>query len=286
MLPVLLASIKASDGVALEGFVVRPRTRSKTALIWVHGLGSRFSSGQTLAREVSSRAARAGIAYFKFNTRGHDIVARGAARYAGAAFEKFEDCVRDIRAVIRCARRLGYTSVILAGHSTGANKILYYAAQTHDRAVKGIALLGPMSDIAGEQKRIGKKRWLRGIAVARRLKARPDALMPKEFGFWGARRWWSVYHPGEREDTFPYYDPSARWTALRRIRIPVAIIVGSRDEYLDRPAKALVEHFKKNAPNAVSFTGAVVRGANHGFRKKENELARELISWARARFRG
>ena len=59
--------------------MAEPRRRRAVALIWVHGLGSVFSSGQPLIRELSARLTAAGIGYFKFNTRGHDVVAgRGA----------------------------------------------------------------------------------------------------------------------------------------------------------------------------------------------------------------
>ena len=90
----------------------------------MHGLGSVFSSGQPLIRELSVRLTRAGIGYFKFNTRGHDVVAGRGRTLAGAAFERFRDCVLDLRAVIAFARRRGYRRIVLAGHSTGANKVL------------------------------------------------------------------------------------------------------------------------------------------------------------------
>src|SRR5512138_82504 len=73
---VSLVRIATRDGVPLDGVFTEPRGRHATALIWVHGLGSVFSSGQPLTRELSTRLNAAGIAYFKLNTRGHDVVAR------------------------------------------------------------------------------------------------------------------------------------------------------------------------------------------------------------------
>src|SRR5262249_45577654 len=152
-------------------------------------------------------------------------------RLAGAAFERFGDSVEDIRTAIALARRAGYGRVILAGHSTGANKVLHYAARTSDRRVVGIALLGPVSDVAAEMKRVGRRELRRRVAVAERLARRDgDALVPREFGFWSARRYLSLYRPGGTEDVFPYYRPGARWSALGRVRLPIAAIVGGRDE--------------------------------------------------------
>ena len=69
--------------------MAEPERRRAAALVWVHGLGSVFSSGQPLIRELSARLTAAGIGYFKFNTRGHDVVAGRGAHLAGAAFERF-----------------------------------------------------------------------------------------------------------------------------------------------------------------------------------------------------
>jgi len=102
----LLTRVRTPDGITLEGIVVRPRRRTNTALIWLHGLSSRFSSGQPLMAELAPRLTRAGIGYFKFNTRGHDVINRDLPKLGGlggSAFERFEDCLLDIRAIIRFA---------------------------------------------------------------------------------------------------------------------------------------------------------------------------------------
>jgi pimeloyl-ACP methyl ester carboxylesterase len=279
---VSLVRIETRDGVALDGIVAEPRRRGQTALIWVHGLGSVFSSGQPLTRELSTRLNAAGIAYFKLNTRGHDVVARRGKGLAGAAFERFGESVQDIWAMAAFAGKRGYRRVILAGHSTGANKVLYYAARARDRRVTGLILLGPISDVAGEMKRVGERELRRRVAAAERMATKdPEALVPRAWGFFSARRYLSLYRPGGAEDVFPYYRPNARWTALRSVRLPIAAIVGSRDEYLDRPAPELIEVFRRNAARARSFTGAVVPGALHGFQERERELADLIVDWIR-----
>jgi pimeloyl-ACP methyl ester carboxylesterase len=282
--PVSLVRLRTRDGVWLDGVIAEPRRRRNAALVWVHGLGSVFSSGQPLIRELSTRLNATGIAYLKLNNRGHDTVARGGKRLAGAAFERFGESVEDIRAMIALARRAGHGKVILAGHSTGANKVLHYAVRVQDRRVSGLILLGPLSDIAGEAKRIGRRELRRRVAVAERIARRdPEALVPRAFGFWSARRYISLYRPGEAEDVFPYYRPNAGWAALRRVRLPIAAIVGSRDEYLDRRPTELMEAFERNATRARSFTGIVIPGAGHGFDKHEDVLARAIVRWVHRR---
>jgi pimeloyl-ACP methyl ester carboxylesterase len=278
--PVSLVRVRTRDGVWLDGVIAEPHRHRNVAVIWVHGLGSVFSSGQPLIRALSSRLNAAGIAYFKLNTRGHDTVARGGRRLAGAAFERFGESVEDIRIAIALARRLGYARVVLAGHSTGANKVLHYVARRRDRHVIGLILLGPISDVAAEMKRVGRRELQRRVAVAERIARRdPNALVPRTFGFWSARRYLSLYRPGGTEDVFPYYRPAARWRALRGVRQPIAAIVGSRDEFLDRPAGALIDAFARSAIHARSFRGIVIPRARHGFQNHEGELARAMVRW-------
>ena len=281
-MPVSLVSVQTRDGVVLDGVSAHPRGRRRTALIWVHGLGSAFSSGQPLIRALSAGLNAAGIGYLKLNTRGHGVVTRAGKRLAGAAFEHFGESVHDIRATIALAAGCGYRRVILAGHSTGANKVLHYMARTRDRRVAGLILLGPVSDVAGERKRIGRRELARRVAAAERIARRdPEALVPRAWGFRSARRFISLYRPGEAEDVFPYYRPDAGWTALRRVRVPMAVILGSRDEYLDRRPEAVTAAFERNATRARSFSGIVVPRANHGFRGHERALVREIVRWSR-----
>jgi len=151
LIPINLTQVVTSDGATLAGVVAEPKGRKKAALIWLHGLTSSFDSGQALMRQLSQACNQRGIGYFKFNTRGHHVVTKDGF---GSAYEKFEDCLKDIEAMIALAKQRGYRQIILAGHSTGASKALYYAAKKKNPLIKGLLLTGPASDIAGELKKL------------------------------------------------------------------------------------------------------------------------------------
>ena len=120
----------------------------------------------------------------------------------------------------------------------------------------------------------GHRGWPRGTA---------ERSCRSAWGFWSARRYLSLYRPGEAEDVFPYDRPGARWTALRAIRAPLAVMVGGRDEFLDRSPEALIEAFAAQAARAESFTGRIIPGALHGFQGREAAVARAVVDWIRDR---
>jgi len=284
MIPVLLTRVKTRDEVTLDGIYVKPKRKGDTALIWLHGLTSYFSSSQTLVKELSSLCHKRKIGYLKFNTRGHDIVVRGQGRHVllGTLFEKFEDCVLDIRAMVGFAKKLGYKNIILAGHSTGANKAVYYLYKTKDRNVKGVLLLGAASDISGEIQRVGKKTFRKELQRAKVLYRKgPFSFFISKGFVYTAYRFLGLYTPGKAEDVFPYHNPSAHWTALESIRQPIAVVMGSRDECLDRPVEKHVELFRKNAKRTKKFSEFIIKGSGHSFIKKERGLAKVIVKWVK-----
>lgn len=285
LLPVNLTHVVTVDGIDLSGVVVEPRGRKRAALIWLHGLTSSFDSGQELMRQLSQACVNHGIGYFKFNTRGHHLVDYGSHTakqngFVGASHEKFADTTKDILAIISLARRRGYTKFILAGHSTGAQKVLYYYAKQHDPRINGLILAGPASDIAGELKRIRPYLLLRRLEQARRRATKhPNELVPKSWGPWSNQRYISLFTPGSVEEVFPYHRLGGRWTFLKNARLPIVMISGERDQYLDQPAKKIMQMFRNQATKSKSFHGIVIPGADHGFRRHQRQLTKHIITW-------
>lgn len=278
MIPVFLTSIKTHDGISLDGIAVLPRHKRTVALIWIHGLGSNFARGQSMIAELTHQCSRHHIGYFKFNTRGHDIVARGKKDLAGYGFEKFETCIFDIHAMILYARKCGFKHIILAGHSTGANKALYYLYKKQNPFVKGLILVAGVSDVAAERNIKGVKRVQQGIRVAKLLNRKnPYALMPQTYGVITAQRYLSLYQAGTKEDVFPYYNPRASWKELGNIKTPISVIMGSRDEYLDISVKKYMDLFRGHARSTKAFYEVIIKGATHGFYRKEKEISYEII---------
>lgn len=285
-----LYQIVTKDKILLEGLFFGPKRKGNAAAVWVSGLTGRFSASPqrtlTLAKILNAK----GIAFAVFDHRGYGVVnslKRKTGKktkyiFGGTTFERFDHCVYDIDAVIRFLRRSGYKKVFLLGHSTGANKIAYYSWKTKGRGIAGLTLLGPLSDIPIFKKQLGKKyntavKWAQTMIK----KGKRNTLLPFSYvdrAFWSAERFLSITKEGGKEDTFSYYDPKRKFYWTRNLRVPVLVLIGSKEQYADRPVREIMGAFKKNIPEKF-FTGKIVAGADHGFKGKEKELAQIIKDW-------
>lgn len=292
MKPHQLIEARTRDGLTLPGVLFEPVRRRRAAVIWVPGLGGPFTSHLERTNELARQLNVHGIAFGIFNTRGSYTVAHLKAKRgkklkripAGVAFERFRDCILDLDAMVHEVKSLGYRKVFLAGHSTGANKVAYYLSHT-GKKVAGAVLLGPVSDIPGLRKDFGKK-FKRLLQVAKQLvrRGRGDELLPRSLAgswFWSADRFVSIAAPKQAEDTFPYYDAGRKFPWVRNWRVPLMVVLSSRDEFLDRPTAAFQHAFNKQCAHLIDYQFQLIRGADHGFSEHHAELARCLTNWVK-----
>lgn len=278
------------DGIALEGIVITPKRRTKTALVWVYGLGSRLSGGSPRHNALVRACGESNIAYAVFENRGAGAISffrnkKGKYVPGGKAMEPFERCVFDLEAMIRCLRRMGFKEIFFAGHSTGANKLAYFIKKRGCRGVRGFALVGPMSDIPSMREDLGRK-YKKALELSGRLvrRGRGGELLPltlTDGNFWTAARFWSIAREGANEDTFPYYRPGRKFAWAKKVTKPILVLVGANDQFADRPIGDIMEVFKREIPEKY-FSGKVVSRANHGFSGRERELASAIVSWTKA----
>lgn len=281
LLPVQLTQVVTTDGVTLSGIVIEPKRKKTTAIIFVHGLNSAFTSGHELTRRYSEVCQRSGYGFFKFNNRGHDIVSRAGKKLGGGGFEKFTDCVQDIEAVIALARRRGFKRMVLMGHSTGSNKALYYTYR-RPKKIDALILTGPLSDIGGMFATIGKAATNRLVIKAKLLAKRdPKTLMTVSGVVLTAERCLSLYEPGHAEDTFPAYRQGG-WKELHSVRCPLLVVVGEHDQYLDRPAEEHLSFFEHHARQVSALSTACVDDTDHSFHGKEHLLVSLTEDWLRS----
>ena len=256
--------------------------KPKRVIIFIHGLTASLFS----MRDVVDALTDSKTAVVTFNNRGFEQVSEvkriiGEERKwikAGAGHEKFTDCIDDIQGAIDFVRKAGVKEIYLAGHSTGSQKACYWAAK-NGRGVKGIILLGPLSDYAilVSQDKAGSLR--RAVARAKRLvqSGKSHAFMPEGSGLWftcDAQRFLSLSTPDSPEEIFTYAQPNKIPRLLRSIRIPILVLLAGAEEHGKESPRELASWFrgKLRGPHTVS----IVPKVGHGFKGGEKTIARAV----------
>lgn len=280
MIPAHVVEITTPKKFLLRGLWFGPK-HPKRVIVFIHGLGgSAFSM-----RNVVDTLVDQDTAVLTFNNRGYEAITTLRKKYplrslrygGGAAHEVFTECVDDIQGAINFVRRSGVRSVYLAGHSTGCQKSIYWAHVKKSRGIKGVILLGPIDDLSAELHRKGKNKIMKARAAAKKmyLQGKKRELIPSDL--WhevlDAQRFLSLYTEESVETMFLYALPKKSPRLLRSVKVPILVLMGEHDEYLDRPAKQVVEWFAKNIRHG---NAVLVPKTNHGFRGKESLVASHL----------
>jgi len=139
-------AIKAIDGNRIDAALWQPDNKPAgggTILVQVHGSGGNFAE---LPLRAPARAlSPKGYAALSISTRQHDDAINT---------DNFYDVRRDIEAAVMTAKALGYTSIVLHGHSLGTVQVEYYAATNWDPAIKGVILTGPFGKLPWKSRNI------------------------------------------------------------------------------------------------------------------------------------
>lgn len=275
-----LITFLAEDKLLLNGFLAE-KLRSGNCIIFVHGMTGNFYGG-ALSKALAEQAARSGYSTFCINTRGHDlesggkILARRQKRVRiGTKLERFEDSVYDIGGAIKAMKRLGYRNFVLAGHSTGCQKALYYASKRKDRSVKALLLYAPDDDYNLNRKKLGKK-WAGIVRLAKRMSSSGRKNVEIPITKFSAQRFLSVADLKRAESRLFNYDGPLR--EFGEVRIPVYVAFGKKDEGAVKPVSKYIEILKKRS-NSKSFGYIIISNARHSFSGYEKIAARAAVDW-------
>ncbi len=268
-----------SGNAVLDGFwYARPRPSGRVRpalLLFVHGMRSNFYRSRLkkeLLRQTMARPDSPDV--LLFNNRGAED---------GVLDERFADARADLAAALAFGRAHGYRRFLLAGHSTGCQKIIHLLASPRpEPGVAGVMLLGPCDDLAITRRDFGSQ-YDAILALARHRVAdgRGGEPMPdRRCGGFTARRFLSASDARHTEARILDYE--GRLTAFRRVRAPMLVLFGSREEYACLPVEAMLARLQASTASAA-FQGRVIPGGDHGFHGVETETVRVLLDWAEMR---
>ena len=274
-----LVYVSTSDGLLLEGVLVRPRgvPIQPLSFVWIHGNAARFYDYAYVA--ICRALAGAGYPCVSGNTRGHDVAAflwRGDADQprpwrgpqdmpigGGAGWERLEDAPVDVGAWVALAAGLAGGGVVLAGHSSGAQRVVLYQAERQDAQIKGIALASP--DLRGFMAP-GE------LSVAQQMMAedRGNDVVPAQP--------WAPFYRQSAASVVNRAEVLARLqsSGVRAIHCPVLALVGAREPGAANILEAMAGQF----PLAPRVDTATVADADHAYTGCATDVANVVATWA------
>ena len=229
-----------------------------------------------------------------FNNRGHDVITgvkkldkrkqKGYEReWAGMAFENFTECADDIQGAVSLAESLGAKEIILAGHSTGCQKSIYYLSRPgKQKLIKGVILLCPMSDYAAMIKQVPPEILKKNLQVARKMVKNGDGnkLIPSSLdaGYITAQRYISLYTADSVEEIFTYIDPKKLPHLFQKVKIPMHIVIAEKDEYLYYNATKTAKWFSVNTRSNAARV-EIIANATHSFQEGSTDVIKKIKNW-------
>ena len=210
-----------------------------------------------------------GLGILSFNNRGAE---------RGTEDEKFRTCLGDLDAAMDFARRHGHRKVVLVGHSTGCQKIVYGQAVRRYPAVAGLALLAPADDYAVLKRDLGP-RWEAKVAWARKQVAagKGHVLVSGLYERFTAGRFLSLSDSRAVEaNVFRY---GGALTQFRRVKCPVLAVFGEEEEFAAIPPAEMLGILRRRT-RSTDYDEMLIPGTGHSFKECEMELALAVCRWA------
>lgn len=301
-----LVHFLTTDNLLLPGLLYEPDKKTDKVIIYLHGNGSSSVFYKPEINEFAEIYNKHGYAFFPFNNRGaHFIksltrIKNGIEEKAlyGMTYELIEECVADIDGAVSFLQSLGYTTFILVGHSSGANKAVVYNYRKPNNKISRFVLEAGGDDSGLHFARMGKDTFLNALSTSQKhiSMGKGRKLAPKRLVGDLPISYQSLFdtiNPDGLYNTFSYYSflhktpanprpiPHTKelFVEVNALRTPTFVVYGSEDEYCYGRVEECMNIFSKNVKDNSYFSYSIIQGADHGFTNKEGELANTIVNW-------
>lgn len=239
------------------------------------------------------------ISFFAFDNRGAHFM-KNLKRVSGdeeervkcgTAYEKISECQYDIDGSLKYLEQFDYQEFYLIGHSTGANKIVLYNYLKPDNNISKYVLLAGGDDTGLHFEMIGDKKFKEILKRAKKeiKNGKGEKIVPKylhPFGY----SWQSIYdtlEPDGDYNIFPFFEEIKNkklsnkkiFREYSSIKKPTLVLYGDCDEYLTNNVKLYIDVLKKYDKSQGKIQYKIIKGANHGFDSKEDEMINTVSDW-------
>ncbi len=282
--------VPTKRGVVLCGVLFRPQRErtADTVMIAITGIHGNFYSnpfyyniGDTLnSGGIDFLYAQANDAFGRIKTVN---VNTGKEELIGSWNERFSYTDEDIDAYLTFAEKEGYRHIILAGHSLGANKVIYYLSRHHDERVEHFFLLSPanltymMSEVMKREKQAILDQVERGDG---------DKLLPFPFMGWVeciANTAYDWQFSGLLNNVHTAKDGD--FSQAEKVTHTGALLVGTYDNFTDGDPAEFLRNLNAHMPTAAQNKLIFIEKTGHTYQMKHQELAddilRQLQEWGK-----
>lgn len=280
--------VTTEDKLILQGLLYEPDQKTDKVVLHIHGMAGNFYENKFLDAMAKTFTDN-GWAFLTPNNRGHDYIAdlpiagnKEDSKRIGNVFEKFEECVLDVKCWMDFAQQQGFTEIVLQGHSLGCSKVAYYLSQTGDQRVKKLVLASP-ADMVGLAERWPDHKEMMELSKEWVKEGKGRQILPKLLEDWcylSAETYLDFHTRGNPIDVFNTYDKEAPSKTLEDIAVPTLAFFGDvKEAYIANMAKDALDIIKSKAKKAPSFEMAVIEGASHGYFAHEQEAADLILKY-------
>ena len=282
--------VPTKRGVVLSGVLFRAQQErtSDTVMIAITGIHGNFYSnpfyyniGDTLNDGgIDFIYAQTNDAFGQIQTVNLNT---GKEELIGSWNERFSYTDEDIDAYLTFAENEGYKHIILAGHSLGANKVIYYLSRHHDEGVEHFFLLSPanltymMSGVTEREKQEILAQVERGDG---------DEMLPFPFMGWVeciANTAWDWQFSGLLDNVHTAKDGD--FSQTEKITHTGALLVGTYDNFTDGDPAEFLRNLNAHMPTAAQNKLIFIEKTGHTYQMKSQEVAedilRQLQEWGR-----
>ncbi len=282
-----LVKTSTKDGIYLHGLFSRG-DKDKYAVLNVHGYEEDFYSNGFVP-VIAEALKENGHTFLSVETRGTASEKEfdktdGSSAMLGSHYEVLKQAYLDIDAWVEFLIENGYHNIVLQGHSIGTVKAVRYMAEgSHIKYIKKIILLSPFDvhSVAHIMSNGKYKDYLK-IAKDKEENGFGEGIIDSELfelriSYQTLLSWLTMDHFGKM---FNFADKENNFMVLNKLDIPVKVVVGKNDEYInplskkDDSVQEAVDIMKLNIKDCVQ---KVIAESGSRFKNKEHELAQEVI---------
>lgn len=272
--------IETQRGTLLDGVLFGTNGRADTVMIAITGIHGNFYSNP-FYYNIGNTLTAAGIDFIYAQTNDAFGVIQtmnthtGKEETIGSWNERFVLTDEDIEAYLDYAVKRGYKHILLAGHSLGANKVIYYLSRHHDPRVEHFLLLSPAnldymtSGVTANERHIIKQLYEQGAG---------DKMLPFLLMGWvectvvTAYDWvWS----GLLNNV--HTEPDGDFSQVEQITHTGALVIGTYDRFTDGDPTGFLRNINSHIPTAAQNRLVFIEWTGHTYQQKEQEVADKIL---------